>query len=71
MLPAATTSVDGVTVPPSMPTTTSEPTAIPGHTRNPKYSRQPSAIPVGGHSGVTTAPWTVSSLSRPSRADPQ
>lgn len=68
VLPATTRAVDGVTDPVSVAITSREPSAIPGHTRNPMYSRAPSAIPVGGHSGVITAPWTVTFRSSPRSA---
>lgn len=66
VLPATTAAVDGVTEVLSVAMTSSEPRAIPGQMCGPRISRQPRAIPVGGQSGVTTAPLTVTCLRSPS-----
>ncbi len=43
------------------------PRAIPGHIRRPSQSRAATAMPVGGHRGVTSAPSTTTRWRRPSR----
>ncbi|CAM5283420.1 hypothetical protein SVIOM74S_08008 [Streptomyces violarus] len=45
------------------------PRAMPGQIRAPRYSRAASEIPVGGQSGVTTAPSTTTWRVSPSRPD--
>ncbi len=68
VLPVTTSAVDVVTDPVRLVMTRREPSAIPGQTRSPRVSRALSAIPVGGHSGVITAPWTVTFRSSPRSA---
>lgn len=50
-------------------TTARVPRAMPGQVRRPRRSRQLREMPVGGHSGVTTAPEMTTCSSRPIRAD--
>lgn len=61
---ASTAGIDG----PSETLTRKAPSAIPGQTRGPRRSRVATAIPVGGHSGVTcprTNCWSSPTLAEP------
>ncbi len=61
---ASTAGIDG----PSGTLTRNAPSAIPGQTRRPRRSRLATAMPVGGHSGVTWPPtscWTSPSVPEP------